>query len=131
MIINCWNTITITSSKKELKNIIKNEFQYKNESDEYVYKENITIIKEGSRGLKLKMLTIWRPDFDLLEKIVKKFPFCWIKNEWINEEGDAGIWIGFLQENGNKNIDQFEWSDLSIETEYYHFLTEEEENTTI
>jgi hypothetical protein len=48
--------------------------------------------------------------------MTKKYPLCWIKDEWISEDGKAGVWIGY-----NNSIKRLEWDDLSIEDEHYMF----------
>ena len=40
------------------------------------------------------------PPYEYLVLLVKKYTDCWFKNEFITEDGDCGIWIGFM--NGDK-----------------------------
>ena len=40
----------------------------------------------------------------------------WMKDEWISEDGFAGVWIA----DGN-DIKDYQWDDLSLEDEHYYF----------
>ena len=51
----------------------------------------------------------------------------WVKNEWNEEGGFAGVWIGYVTTDGEKDITHLEWDDLSIEDKHFLFMTEEEE----
>lgn len=109
---DCWNYLKITShyNAVELQKLIDIEFESK----------EIEIIKKGIHGIYVKIWSPWYPDYEWLEKLVLTYPSCWIKNEWIEESGCTGIWIGFMNEN-KPNIQHFEWKDLSIEEENYCF----------
>jgi len=72
--------------------------------------------QSGKNGMRFYYLTAWLPNYAWLESIAKKYPSCWIKDEWISEDGKAGVWIGH-----NNNIKRLEWDDLSIEDEHYMF----------
>jgi len=101
----CRNHITITfpsEIKKELESDIK--------------KMNIVIVQTGKNGIRFHITTAWIPDNAWLESLTKKYPSCWIKNEWISEDGKAGVWIAY-----KNNIKLMEWDDLSIEDEHFMF----------
>ena len=119
---DCDNYLTITSEfPDELTQLIQNEFQYKsNESDEYLFRQTVKIQKRGCRGIQLRVWSAWQPDFEWLEGLLDKYPTAWIKNDWIEEGGFAGIWIG-TRTDGEKNIRHFEWVDLCIEAKHYLF----------
>ena len=43
---------------------------------------------------------VWTPDAPpnvFLENLLHLYPRCWIKNIWSDEEGKAGIWIGYMR----------------------------------
>ena len=101
---DCVNHLTITStSETDLKEIMESDM-------------SIVIDKRGKNGIRFHYTSSWEPDYSWLESVSKKYPSCWIKNEWISEEGKAGVWIGC-----KNNIKWMEWDDLSIEDEYYMF----------
>ena len=64
----------------------------------------------------------WAPDFEWLSNLLTKYPDCWIKNEWDEEGGMAGVWVGFVDKNNSKIIKQMDWVDLCFEERYYWFL---------
>ena len=53
-------------------------------------------------------------NFDLLEIYIVKYPSIWIKNEWKEEGGKAGVWVGY-----ENVIKRFEWDDLCLEEESF------------
>ena len=102
---DCVNHITITHPS-ELKEQLDAEMQT----------VHGTITQSGKNGIRFHCTTAWIPDYVWLETMTKKYPSCWIKDEWISEDGKAGVWIGY-----NNIIKRLEWDDLSIEDEYYMF----------
>jgi len=124
---DCWNKLTITSEdREELNSLITNEFQHIENSD-YVYNETAKMYKRGCRGAILSLRSAWNPPYDFLENILINYPSCWIKNEWNEEGGFAGVWIGYVTSDGEKIIKDLQWDDLSIEDKHYLFMSEEEE----
>jgi hypothetical protein len=83
--------------------------------------------KKGCRGVLLELWSDWNPPYDFLEELLTKYPSCWVKNEWNEEGGFAGVWIGYVTTDGEKEITRLEWDDLSIEDKHFLFMTEEEE----
>jgi hypothetical protein len=122
---DCWNKLTITCEKsaEELNELVANEIQYK-KNDEYnesVHNEHVRIIKRGNRGICVDMYTKWRPNFKWLSGLLDKYPNCWVKNEWYEEGGMAGVWVGFIGEDNEKQIKEMHWRDLCIEEQVYFF----------
>jgi hypothetical protein len=127
---DCWNNLTITShdDPDELDNLIQNEFKHLDPTGEYVYNETIEPIVRGRRGIRVILTTSWSPDFEWLEGLLTKYPSCWIKNEWSEEGGFAGVWVGCI--NGNEQeIKHLEWADICIEGkhEYFYYNRNNEE----
>lgn len=118
---DCWNHITITCENPnvtdELNNLVVNELQY----------ETFEMIKQGRRGIIFNVWTPWAPDYEWLESLLDKYPNCWIKNEWCEEGGLAGVWVGFINHKNEKEIKDFTWDDICIEGKVYLFMNEEEE----
>lgn len=75
--------------------------------------DQITIDLLGARAVKFTQVTAWQPDFTWLERLITNYPTCWIKNEWIEEGGTAGVWIGSV--NGIKSMS---WQDMSLEEQH-------------
>ena len=49
--------------------------------------------------------------------LLDKYPDCWFKNEYYTEDGDCGLWLGEMNENGEKNIQTRYWFENC--EEYY------------
>lgn len=67
------------------------------------------------------MYTKWRPDIKWLNGLLDKYPDCWVKNQWDEEGGMAGVWVGFVDESGKKQVQDMCWRDLCIEEKVYFF----------
>jgi hypothetical protein len=103
---DCWSYLTIT-----FKNIHEYNVFLQNEIKDNI---NIKNVREGKQGLQLRLWSAWVPDFDLLEIYIVKYPSIWIKNEWKEEGGKAGVWVGY-----ENVIKRFEWNDLCLEEESF------------
>jgi hypothetical protein len=103
-----------------------NELQHK-ENDEYIYHETVEMKKRGRRGIIFNIWSPWNPDFEWLESLILKYPNCWIKNEWSEEGGFAGVWIGHVDNNNEPVIESLTWEDICIEGKHYLFMDETEE----
>jgi len=125
---DCSNRITITCEDreftKELNDLIINELKHK-ENDKHVYHETVEMLVRGTRGIIFNKWSPWNPNWEWLESLVDKYPHCWIKNEWGEEGGLAGVWIGFNRD-GEKKIDALTWLDICLEGRQYFFELEDE-----
>jgi len=116
---DCWNHITITGTNEELDMFMMEEFKA-------VPDWALQIKDRGSGAISLKLWSRWTPDFEWLTSLLTKYPSCWIKNEWNEEGGLAGIWIGTgasetRRGTGKPVIERLEWEDMCIEEEYARF----------
>ena len=120
---DCWNNITITCDDSvELNTLYINELireEGRDYKEEFYFYKNVNIEKKCLNGIKFKQLTAWNPDVVWLESLLTKYPNCWIKNEWYEEGGNAGVWIGSVK----KGIQTIYWEDLSIEANHHIFDT--------
>ena len=116
---DCTNIITIICKNQEMLNeFIEKELEdIKKHNDQY--NEVIKILKQGKFGIFFKLWSPWNPDYDWLKNTLSLHPEFWIKNEWREEAGMAGVWIGYTTDNKEPIIESFTWKDLSIEEEYY------------
>lgn len=116
---DCTNMITIICKNKEtLKEFVEIELgDIKKHNDQYF--EFIKIIKKGKFGVVFRLWSAWNPDYEWLQNILALHPDFWIKNEWHEEGGMAGVWVGYTEENDEPVIEKFTWKDLSIEEQYY------------
>ena len=75
----------------------------------HYFGENCTVLREDENieeninifsGLKIKYNFRNIQPIDFFNAILNKYPDCWLKNEYYNEDGKAGIWIGMKGPNG-------------------------------
>lgn len=109
---DCWNNMTFISedNSEELTELFNNEIKAKNPPD-----DRLIINYKGSNGIKIQLWSAWGADNEWLNTLVEKYPKCWIKNDWYEEGGGAGIFIGgFLNGKKQETIIK-EWGELPIE----------------
>ena len=111
----CHNNITITAGEEMLKRMYLQEFKS-------IPASNIIIHRHCKTGILFSLTTAWTPDYEMLERIVRKYPSCWIKNAWRDEGGFAGVWIGTMKD--EVEIKRLEWEDMSFEEENVLFSDE-------
>jgi hypothetical protein len=100
----CINNLTITSNyESDIAAILQ---EIKNKFPKMVIKQNKKL------GMRIKFITPWHPDLEFIESIQNKYPSIFIKNTWISEDGNSGIWVA-----KNNIIKSMQWNDLSIEEE--------------
>jgi len=117
---DCWNHITITASKEQLNAIIDTEFK---DAPEWAFK----IKARGLGACVFNLWSRWEPDFKRLEGLIEKYRSCWIKNEWSEEGGEAGVWIGTMRE-GKKEIQEMQWTEMCLEEQQHRFRTDSVES---
>lgn len=109
---DCWNIMTFISedNSEEVTKLFNNEIKAKNPPD-----DKLIIHYKGNNGIKFQLWSAWGADNEWLNKLVEKYPKCWIKNDWYEEGGGAGIFIGgFLNGKKQETIIK-EWDELPIE----------------
>ena len=110
---DCWNFLTITADPGDLFAMLVMEFK-----DIPVWA--IKILKRGAEAISLKLWSPNSPDYNWLEGLLTKYPSCWIKNEWNEEGGSEGVWLGTMR-TGKKEIKRMEWQGMSIEEKVRRF----------
>ena len=117
---DCWNHITITCEREdetgELNSLFMNELQ----------RETIQVVKKTRRGIIFDMWSAWNPDYEWLETLLYRYPNCWVKNEWSEESGIAGVWVGYM-DNNQPIVRNLAWEDISIEGKAFLFTDDEEQ----
>ena len=105
---DCSNRLTITStSETEMRDIFHEVIT----SIPYV---NVT--QNGKLGIRVEYISAWKPNLEFLESIIHKYK-CWIKVDWVSEDGTSGVWVG--DKTGFKSL---EWDGPSIEDELFLFI---------
>jgi hypothetical protein len=117
---DCWNHITITCELEdktgELQSLFVNELQNNT---------TVEIIKKAKRGIIFDIWSAWNPDYEWLESLLYRYPNCWVKNEWNEEAGNAGVWVGYVVDN-KPVVRHLAWEDISVEGNAFLFMDENE-----
>jgi len=113
---DCTNIVTITCKNTEMLNeFVNNVLKVIEQEHNTEYHNVIDIYKHGKCGIVFHLWSAWAPDIRWFETILENYPEFWIKNEWHEEGGMAGVWIGFMKNDNQKSIESLTWRDLSIE----------------
>jgi hypothetical protein len=110
---DCWNYLTITADKEQITQLLENEFKEHTE-------DTFRVLKRGVEAVHCKVWSAWHPDFAWLETLLTKYTSCWVKNVWLVEDGEAGVWIGTARK-GKVEIRSLDWEEMSIEEEMYRY----------
>lgn len=132
---HCENTVTITGDPKSIQTLfdIRLEFEkilpaptdlsgidvidwrtthWGTKWNAFDYK----VVQKGKRGVALRFTTAWSPPVGILRTLLQDYPDLWIKCEWKEEGGYAGVWVGHGRTSGEgPEIRHFEWEDLCLE----------------
>lgn len=109
----CLNHITIVchENPEQLQQLHDNELNQKNHD----------ILHKSEQGIIVNTWTSWNPSYEWLDALVKAYPQCWVKNEWEEEGGTAGVYV-----NGSLIGEKVErlsvnWNDICIEGKSQYF----------
>ena len=135
---NCYSSVTIGADPKIIQLFVDCEFSFKmlrpvpntpapEDYNEYWRKwccenwgtsldrDDYSLITRGKTGLNILFATAWVPPLELLKYLIEKYKI-WIKCEWREEGGLAGVFIG--QHNGERSvIREFVWDDWPLDEE--------------
>ena len=114
---DCWNNITITCIQDQF-TIEEDATELTNLVDELQHNKTIKIKERGRRGIRFSVWSANEPDFEWLKSLLNKYPNCWVKNEWGEEGGGAGVWIGYVKDNEHI-IKELEWNDICTEGQFF------------
>ena len=119
----CKNTVTIISCEAaELDEFVKNELQFQNSEGEYYFNEDVErILKRGKNGIKFEYTSPGAPPLEWFQEALGRYPSFWIKDQWLDEAGLAGVWIGSVDDSGEQVVRAYEWMDLCLEARHFLF----------
>ena len=83
-------------------------------SERFFGPNKVEVLHRDSRYLVVSYEFRNKPVYHYLEALLNKYPTCWFKNTYSTETGECGMWIGRIR-NGEKEIQEFEWEELTIE----------------
>jgi len=72
------------------------------------------ITHRSRRRLVVRYIFRNQPVYEYLTQLLTAYPTIWIKNNYITENGDCGLWIGRTVD-GHPSIQDLVWKELMIE----------------
>ena len=110
---DCWNNITIYASNSQIRTILLNEFCS-------VPAWAFSLDQVGEEALQFRL---WSPDAparEFMDLLWNNYEGLWMKNEWSEEGGGAGVIVG-----RKMDAQSFEWREGCIEESGHRFRTPE------
>jgi hypothetical protein len=100
---DCWNLITLKATESQIADILTTEFTN-------VPKWAFQLIRVGKGAVEFRIWSAWAPNKDLMNRLLHNYPGIWIKNEWSEEGGHAGVIVGDAEK-----LQELMWDDGCIE----------------
>lgn len=143
---NCWNKVRLSAHPEVIQELIDSEFSFsvicpppnglkenlvdwKQENwgttrDCYDYK----LEEEGKEALLIYFNTAWSPPYMLFKFLLQEHPEMWLRCDWEEEGGQAGVFVGYTQ--GNELVVKaMTWQDWCLEEYAHKFRKERPTNT--
>jgi hypothetical protein len=137
---DCYNLVRISGDEATIKTIKETKFSFQalypcphdeNNNDTTIEwrtenwgtkwdRYNFRIITEGTTGLEFKFSTAWAPPYDFFTYLLKKYPDLWLRCDWSEEGGMAGVFVGYMKE-GELKIKELTWEDWCLEEWAHRF----------
>lgn len=125
---DCYNHVTIYADASTIKHLVEAgpaledllvEGAASGDLRLYDYKVN----QVGAEAVIFTITSAWVPANPLFEALIQQLDICFLKNEWVIEDGMAGVWIGESRgiENLAPKISALEWHEGPIEEKAHRF----------
>jgi hypothetical protein len=106
---DCWNNVHLKGTETQIRAILTTELQ---DVPQWAFE----LRQVGTGAIHFKLWSPWTPCRDLLNKLFDHYEDIWLKNEWHEEGGHAGVIVGKKDE-----LQEIEWDEGCIE-EWHHRL---------
>jgi hypothetical protein len=81
-----------------------------------------SVKKKGKTGIEVTFCTAWSPPIPFFKHLMKQYPETWIKCDWVEEGGMAGVYVSKWDKKENKiETQELIWDDWCLEEYAYHF----------
>ena len=104
---DCWNVLTVKATDEQIRTILTREFT---DVPPWAFK----LLQASKEVLIFKIWSRWTPDKARMDRLFNNYDGIWIKNEWNEEGGYAGIIVGTKSE-----VHEISWDEGCIEEWVY------------
>jgi hypothetical protein len=129
----CSNTVRICANEDTVKKLLNAELSFEvllprpqEEEDWYEWnmkhwgtkwdRTDFEVKAQGLKGFEARFTTAWAPPVAFLKTLCTKHHDMWMKCDWIEEGGYAGVFImHWDEEKGEVNTKSLEWNDWCME----------------
>ena len=118
---SCWNVFTIIGETDVIEQIYETELKQLEDIISPEDKPIIHFIKRSDTGIKFELYSKWEPDKEWINNLMSKYPSVFLKNEWSEEGGCAGVIVGGTLHNKVYPIKEMSWVDVPIEDEFHPY----------
>jgi hypothetical protein len=117
------NTLTLRGPKHVLDELEANGCGIENDISPYLLelyfgRKNVEILARKPNYLVIRYAFRNMVFHDYLQQLLYTYPQIWMKNEYVTELGEAGVWIGRMF-NQEPQIQQASWQELTPEEQFY------------
>lgn len=131
---DCWCEVRIGADSERINFFFETEFSFEKlrpfpiGSDEDWHEWNHTnwgskwdrtrylLIRRGEKGMEIKFTTAWSPPTELFKYLVETYHDVWIRCDWSEEGGLAGVFVVRWNEEKNEiEITDSSWLDWCME----------------
>jgi hypothetical protein len=141
----CWNKVRIGADPSTIVLLKETEFSFEKLVPQPTFEPNVDISgtddrwynwrvkhwgtkwdrfdykleKWGEEALQMTFTTAWAPPTEFFKSLLETYPDIWLKCDWNEEGGEAGIFIGYTDTKKAVVAEEFGWQDWCVE-EYAH-----------
>ena len=100
---DCWNVLTVKATNEQIRAMLTREFT---DVPPWAFK----LLQASEEVLIFKIWSRWTPDKARMDRLFNTYQGIWIKNEWNEEGGLAGVIVGTKDE-----LQELTWDEGCIE----------------
>ncbi len=133
---DCWCDVRIGANEEHIQMFVDSQFSFEKlrpkpegvdwyewsctnwgtKWDRYDYKEKVV----GDEGMIISFTTAWSPPTNLFEYLAETYHDVWIRCDWHEEGGYAGVFVAYWDDEDKKlEVVNTSWKDWCIEEENY------------
>lgn len=122
---DCWNVYTVVGTTDDLDSLYEEGLQVLRQASMTVTEEGLEdmdrlrVFQRRERGMRFVYKSRWNPNILWMEQMLIQYPSLWMKNEWSEESGRAGVVVGGVLYGRHYPLQEFRWDDVMLEDDFH------------
>lgn len=116
----CSNHFTIIGDPSDISDFYNKVLHPMIEQTQNSFTQVVSIRRHTRKGMMFRVITGWNPNYEWMKNVLDTYQSFWMKNEWYEEGGYAGVWVGQYR-NGEQDISTIIWNDCCDEAYFDAF----------